>query len=303
MRPDTFLIFPVIFGAAKSAFEEAAENNLGDGIRFVVGKYDYSTTLRSDIEQLGNVENIESSGECCSSCRARYPATQMFNMFKSHPVRGTCSCLRQVSSQPVTVYRPRSPTKESTIGICGTQNFEVDGALGPGMDFDVASVYFLDYVDDTTNSFLEPIQDSSMCCQRCWASRPETQLYLYTDQWKGCTCYETRPERRPITYADQYFAGGCGCNGGAHGIKCCDEGFTLGDNAAPEEVFIQADKYETNCLKTCKNLYPNSTGITEQLKQTYASGNGKNKKKCWCNFGEPKRDPQNKEYQSCVFRR
>jgi len=91
------------------------------------------------------------------------------------------------------------------------------------------------------------------------------------------------------------------CNLEDHGIPCCEESFTPGDNNGKKEQFIQAEDYKTDCIQTCRTLHPHSTGITERVNQKYTSGKGKGKNKCWCEFGDAKLDASSTDYQTCVF--
>jgi len=97
-------------------------------------------------------------------------------------------------------------------------------------------------------------------------------------------------------------ADGEGCNGEPHGISCCYNGFSAGDNdSGGKEMFIQADQYNIGCFETCKKLHPSSNGITVSVKQKYQSGNGTGRNKCWCEFGTPKLEAANENYKTCVF--
>ena len=42
------------------------------------------------------------------------------------------------------------------------------------------------------------------------------------------------------------------CNEKVHGIRCCTKGFTCGDFAGEEEVFIQSAEYKSSCFDSCK---------------------------------------------------
>ena len=43
-----------------------------------------------------------------------------------------------------------------------------------------------------------------------------------------------------------------GCNEDTHGIKCCPE-YTMGDNTAGEEVFVQEHEFtEGTCAEVCQ---------------------------------------------------
>jgi len=96
-----------------------------------------------------------------------------------------------------------------------------------------------------------------------------------------------------------------GCNGHYgedHGIPCCGTEFTPGEiDNGDNEKFIQEGEYQNSCIESCKSLHPTSIGVTESVKQKYSGGNGMNKNKCWCEFGDAILDDTKQDFQTCVF--
>jgi len=288
------VLFALILLAFTMKAFGAKESSLGYGRTF-------GWTFGDDhLNFLGEVKHVEAHN-CCQECKAHDSHTEGFSYHRvatdKEILNRDCSCYERKQRANGTL--PKGPWPETVktgyrSGLCGHPPITLVGAVGEGRWYNTEHS-----VRKMGEIYAE---DHGQCCEKCSKKHPSTHMYRYELRRKSCYCEEAMPGLNLVTEAVKDYAGICGCNDAGHGIPCCSAGFMPGDNEASKgEMFIQANQYLTTCLDTCKSLYSDSTGVTESVKQKYSSGNGRNKNKCWCEFGKPQLDYGNADYQTCVF--
>jgi len=80
------------------------------------------------------------------------------------------------------------------------------------------------------------------------------------------------------------------CNGGDHGIPCCQE-FVIGDMVGGDEENIEfSPETPAGCQSACKVQHPTSIGMTMNADES----------ECWCEFGTPEFQ-EDTDWKTCLF--